>query len=80
MSGFTTAPYADEANGDPPSLVRSRCPVCKERLLRGRQTVCSGRCRAKRWRDPRAARDPDIPAAFEEIARLVQHVTLERLE
>lgn len=28
---------------DPPFLVGSRCPVCHERPLRGRQTVCSGR-------------------------------------
>jgi hypothetical protein len=34
----------------PPSLLGSRCPVCQEPLLRGRQTVCSGACRAKRWR------------------------------
>jgi hypothetical protein len=63
----------------PPSLVGSRCPVCKERLLRGRQTVCSGRCRAKRWRETKATRDPEIRAALEAIAQLVQ-VTLGRLE
>ena len=62
----------------PPSLVRSRCPVCQKRLLRGRQTVCSGRCRAKRWRTSRAPRDPEIRAALEAIAQLAQ-VTLERL-
>ena len=63
-----------------PSLVGSRCPVCREQVLQGRQTVCSGgRCRAKRWRDSRVTRDPEIRAALEEIARLVQ-VTLGRLE
>ena len=34
----------------PAPLVRSRCPVCRERWLAGRQTVCSARCRAKWWR------------------------------
>ena len=63
----------------PSSLVGSRCPMCQERLLRGRQTVCSGRCRAKRWRQTQATRDPEIRAALEAIAQLVQH-TLGRLE
>jgi len=62
----------------PPFLVGSPCPVCKERLLRGRQTVCCGRCRAKRWRETRTARDPEIRAALEAIAGLVQ-VTFGRL-
>lgn len=56
----------------PPSLVGSRCPVCLERPLRGRQTVCSGRCRAKRWRETKTARDPDIRAVLEAIAQLAQ--------
>ena len=63
----------------PPSLVGSRCPVCQETVLRGRQTVCSGRCRAKRWRETHAIQDPEIRAALEAIAQLVQH-TLGRLE
>jgi len=53
--------------------------VCQEKVLRGRQTVCSGRCRAKRWRETHATRDPEIRAALEAIAQLVQ-VTLGRLE
>ena len=69
--GVRTAP--------PPSLVGSRCLVCQETVLRGRQTVCSGRCRAKRWRETQASRDPEIRAALEAIAQLVQ-VTLGRLE
>ena len=32
------------------SLVVSLCPTCQERPIRGRQTVCSARCRARRWR------------------------------
>ena len=63
----------------PPSLLGSRCPVCQKKILQGRQTVCSGRCRAKRWRESKVTRDPEIRAALEEIARLVQ-VTLGRLE
>jgi hypothetical protein len=39
----------------PPSLVGSPCPVCKERPLKGRQTVCSGSCRAERWREKRGS-------------------------
>jgi hypothetical protein len=53
--------------------------VCHERMLQGRQTVCSGRCRAKRWRETHATRDPEIRAALEAIAQLVQ-VTLGRLQ
>lgn len=68
--GVRTAP--------PPSLVGSRCPVCQKKVLRGRQTVCSGRCRAKRWRETHATRDPEIRAALETIAQLVQS-TLGRL-
>lgn len=82
MPDPTTAPPArleGVRTATPPSLLGSRCPVCKEQRLRGRQTVCSGRCRAKRWRDSRTSRDPAIRAALEEIARLVQ-VTLGRLE
>ena len=30
--------------------VDSPCPVCQERPIRGQQTVCSARCRARRWR------------------------------
>jgi hypothetical protein len=41
--------------------------------------VCSGRCRAKRWRAARATRDPEIRVALEAIAQLVQG-TLGRLE
>ena len=62
-----------------PLLVGSRCPVCQKAILRDRQTVCFGRCRAKRWRDSRATREPEIRAALEAIARLAQ-VTLGRLE
>jgi hypothetical protein len=47
-------------------------------MLRGRQTVCSGSCREKGWRETRATRDPEIRAALEPIGQLVQ-VTLERL-
>lgn len=61
-----------------PSLLGSRCPVYNERLIRGRQTVCSGRCRAKRWRQTHATRHPEIRGALEAIAQLVQH-TLGRL-
>ncbi len=63
----------------PPSLVGSRCPVCQERTLRGRQTVCSGRCRARRWRETQAARNPEIRAALEAIAHLAR-ATLQRLD
>jgi hypothetical protein len=56
----------------PPSLVGSPCPVSQERPLRRRQTVCSGSCRAKRWRarqvDQRRAsvsRDEEIRALLE---------------
>ena len=52
----TTAPepaLGSVRTDGPPSLVGSRCPVCQERPIRGRQTVCSGRCRARRWRQGR---------------------------
>jgi hypothetical protein len=63
----------------PATLVGSRCPVRKERRLQGRQTVCSGRCRAKRWRQTHATQDPEIRATLEAISQLVQH-TLGRFE
>jgi hypothetical protein len=70
----------DHLEGVRTHLVGSRCPVCQEALLRGRQTVCSGRCWAKRWPDARTTtRDSEIRAALETIAALVQ-VTLGRLE
>jgi hypothetical protein len=50
-------------------LVGSRCPVCRERELRGRQTVCSARCRAKRWRQAKhqiqRSRDNEIRSLLE---------------
>jgi hypothetical protein len=55
-----------------PSLVGSPCPVCRERPLAGRQSVCSPRCRARRWRaqvgDRRLAavrRDDEIRSLLE---------------
>jgi hypothetical protein len=30
------------------------CPVCRKVRLRGRQSVCSGRCRVDRWRNRQA--------------------------
>jgi hypothetical protein len=44
-------------------------PVCRETPLRGRQTVCSGKCRAARWRrqreTTREARDREIRELLE---------------
>ena len=58
-----------------PSLVGSPCPVCHERSIRGRQTVCSGRCRARRWRLGKAAltggRDQEIRELLESALRLL---------
>jgi hypothetical protein len=52
-------------SGDPAPLLRSRGPVCKERLLLGRQTVCSGCCRAKRWQESqRRPLEPDLAELF----------------
>jgi hypothetical protein len=81
VSDFPTAPPSLEGTRTetPASLLGSPCPVCREWPLRGRQTVCSGRCRAKRWRQTHATRDPEIRAALKAIAQLVQ-VTLGRLE
>jgi hypothetical protein len=69
----------------PPSLLGSRCPVCKERLLLGRQTVCSGRCRAKCWRarqvDQRrasASRDEEIRALLETALKKVGRAAMNR--
>jgi hypothetical protein len=63
---------------EPPArLVGSLCPVCLQRELRGRQTVCSAGCRAKRWRqaagravEARRARDAETLAVVDGIARL----------
>jgi hypothetical protein len=59
MPAPTTAPEPSSEGvrtAPPPSLVGSRCPVCQEKVLQGRQTVCSGRCRANRSRDSRIGR------------------------
>ncbi|PYP38232.1 MAG: hypothetical protein DMD46_02635 [Gemmatimonadetes bacterium] len=42
------------------------CPICRERPLRGAQTACSPRCRARRHRqrqdEARRARDAEVRA------------------
>jgi predicted nucleic acid-binding Zn ribbon protein len=55
----------------PPSLVGSRCPVCQERPLTKGQTVCSGRCRARRWRGRQAERVQAATARDREIRELL---------
>jgi len=55
-------------------LVGSSCPVSKEQLLRGRQTVCSGRCRARRWRQAHVARDPEILVALQTIVAVARGI------
>jgi hypothetical protein len=50
-------------------LVGSRCPVCGRVELRGRQTVCSARCRRARSRqrqdEARRARNAEIRELLE---------------
>src|SRR5882724_5056813 len=62
----------------PPSLVGSPCPVCKERPLKGRQTVCSGSRRAKRWR-ARSVDQRRAPASREEETRALLETALKKL-
>jgi hypothetical protein len=54
--------------------VVASCPVCRDRPLEGRQTVCSPACRAKRWRQSQAtrARDDGLRVAVETVIRLLQ--------
>ena len=75
MPAPTTAPEPGSGGirtDEPLSLIGSRCPVCQERPIRGRQTVCSGSCRAKRWRARKvehlrasASRDEEIRVLLE---------------
>ena len=70
----TTAPepaLGSVRTDGPPSLVGSRCPVCQERPIRGRQTVCSGSCRAKRWRARKADQVRASASRDEEIRALL---------
>src|SRR4029434_394365 len=52
------------------------CPVCERTRLRPRQTVCSGKCRAARWRrqqeTTRAARDREIRELFEAALKTLE--------
>jgi len=52
------------------------CPVCRTAPLRGRQTVCSPRCRAKRHRQRRAE---SRQAQIQDVKSLLQ-ATLTKLE
>jgi len=75
-----------EANPEPkvpPESVRTpvvgsprRCPVCQAVDLRGRQTVCSARCRRARTRQretaARQARDQEIRVLLETALRKLQ--------
>ena len=49
------------------------CPVCRERPIEGRQTACSARCRAVRWRQGRAdlsrRREAALTARVEALER-----------
>lgn len=49
------------------------CPVCRECPLRGAQTVCSPKCRAKRHRErrdeARRLRDEEIRGLLESALR-----------
>jgi len=51
------------------------CPVCRTKVLRGRQTVCSPRCRAKRHRQRREEegrkRDVQMAEYLQAALRLV---------
>jgi predicted nucleic acid-binding Zn ribbon protein len=47
------------------------CPVCS-RPLAGRQTVCSPRCRLKRWRGQRASRRARLLELARELVKLLE--------
>jgi hypothetical protein len=55
------------------------CPVCRERPLRGAQTVCSPKCRAARHRQRRDAarqqRDAEVRALLEAALQLLATTT-----
>ncbi len=57
----------------------SRCSVCEEVELRGRQTVCSAACRRERSRrraaERRQTRDREIAALVEAALRKLQEGT-----
>lgn len=48
------------------------CPVCQTRQLTGSRTVCSGACRARRWRQRRAGREDTLAELLREVRREAQ--------
>ena len=85
-SGLGPATVSDfaQAQEDRPEGVRTRrevsspCPMCQG-PLKGRQTVCSPRCRAKRWRNDSRRRAQGREMRDEEIRALLA-AALRKLE
>jgi hypothetical protein len=50
----------------------SLCPVCREKPLKQRQEVCSGRCRALRYRRTQKSRESALRAALEQAGQIIQ--------
>ena len=67
---------AQERSGSVRTLEPLSCPVCRVVPLRGRQTVCSPRCRAKRHRQ---RREDGRQAQIRDVKSLLQ-AALTKLE
>jgi predicted nucleic acid-binding Zn ribbon protein len=67
---------AQERSGSVRTLEGLSCPVCRIVPLRGRQTVCSPRCRAKRHRQ---RREDGRQAQIQDVQSLL-HAALMKLE
>ena len=56
----------------------SSCPVCHVVPLRGRQTVCSPRCRVKRWRErqqlAQTAKEREIRELLAQVLRRLEEL------
>jgi len=55
------------------------CPICQHTPLKPRQTACSGKCRAARWRQRRQQRDDEVRALVQ-AGRQVLDALERRLE
>ena len=77
---YLPMPEVHRGAAEPPGSVRTpallSCPICRTTPLRGRQTVCSPRCRAKRHRqrrdEARHARDAEIRELEAALRRLTE--------
>jgi hypothetical protein len=63
--------YAPQGMLESPMLASRRCPVCQEHELRPGQTLCSPRCRTRRWRQARTVGLVEIRSRVAELVSML---------